>query len=81
MATFLAKYKEIDFILTDDKLNMGDRFVFVNPGDPTHILTNTETVKFSKIDFRKVVWAYDKSQKDYPLVDIIHTMREAKPFL
>ena len=81
MATFLAKYKEIDFILTDDKLNMGDQFVFVNPGDPTHILTNTETVKFSKIDFRKVVWTYDKSQKDYPLVDIIRTMREAKPFL
>ena len=79
MATFLAKYKDVDFMLTDDKLSIGDQFVFVNPTDPTHVLTNTETLKFDKIDFRKVVWAYDKTLKDYPIEDIIHTLREANP--
>ncbi len=79
MATFLAKYKDVDFMLTDNKLSIGDQFVFVNPNDPTHVLTNTETLKFTKIDFRKVVWAYDKTLKAYPLEDIIHTMREARP--
>jgi hypothetical protein len=79
MATFLAKYKDVDFMLSDDKLSVGDQFVFVNPSDPTNVLTNTETLKFDKIDFRKVVWAYDKTLKDYPVDDIIHTMREAKP--
>jgi hypothetical protein len=87
MGSFLAKYKDVDFMLSDDKLSIGDKFVFVNPNDPTHVLTNTETLKFDKIDFRKVVWSYDKTLKDYPVVgtvlvtidNIIHTMREAKP--
>ena len=79
MATFLAKYKDIDFMLSDDKLSVGDQFVFVNPSDPTHVFTNTETLKFNKIDFRKVVWAYDKTLKAYPLEDIIHTLREVHP--
>jgi len=79
MATFLSKYKDVDFMLTDDKLSIGDKFVFVNPNDPTHVLTNTETLRFDKIDFRKVVWAYDKTLKDYPVADIIHTMREVQP--
>ena len=78
MGLFLAKYKDIDFMLSDDKLSEGDKFVFVNPSDPTDILTNTETLKFDKIDFRKVVWAYDKTLKDYPVDDIIYTMSEAK---
>ena len=78
MADFIAKYKHIDFMLSDDKMSMGDKFVFVNPSDPTHVLTNTETLKFTKIDFRKVVWAYDKKLKGYPIEDIIHTLREVQ---
>jgi hypothetical protein len=79
MATFLAKYKDVDFMLSDDKLNVGDQFVFVNPINPTDVLTNRDTLKFNKIDFRKVVWAYDKTLKAYPMEDIIHTMREVQP--
>ena len=79
MGTFLAKYKDVDFMLSDDKLSVGDKFVFVNPSDPTHVFTNTDTLKFNKIDFRKVVWAYDKTLKAYPMEDIIHTLREAHP--
>jgi hypothetical protein len=78
MATFLAKYKDVDFMLSDDKLSVGDQFVFVNPINPTDVLTNRDTLKFNKIDFRKVVWAYDKTLKAYPMEDIIHTMREVQ---
>lgn len=79
MSTFFAKYEGTDFLLSDDKLNIGDRFVFVNPYDSKHILSNRETLKFDKIDFRKVEWVYDKSVKNFISDDIIHTMREVTP--
>ena len=79
MAVFLVKYNDVDYMLSDEKLDLGDEFVFVNPTDPTQILDRNQTLKHNKIDFRKVVWLHGKAKDVHQArIDLLFTLKDHK---
>lgn len=52
------------FILTTDDMSIGDYFVFTKPDDPYVILDHKEMLKYNEIRHAKVMWWYNKVEKD-----------------
>lgn len=52
------------FILTTDEMAIGDYFVFTKPDDPYIILDRKEMLKYNEIRHAKVLWWYNKGEKD-----------------
>jgi hypothetical protein len=62
--TWKIEQDGVVFILSTDKVSIGDYFVFTAPNDPNKILTGNETVKYNTINYAKVLWCYNKNEKD-----------------
>lgn len=72
---FYAKYDKIHFLLSDEKIEFGDFFVYVHPLDKKTVITAIDTLKFTKLDCRKCVWFYDKTDTQ-KILDIVHVMKK-----
>lgn len=62
--TWKIEQDGVVFILSTDKVSIGDYFVFTAPNDPNIILKGNETVKYNTIKYAKVLWCYNKKEKD-----------------
>ncbi len=62
--TWKVERDGVVFILTTDDMSIGDYFVFTKPDDPYVILDHTEMLKYNKIRHAKVMWWYNKDEKD-----------------
>ena len=52
------------FILSDDKLSVADKFVYLNPYNKEHVLFGTEMLKYTLVSTAKLVFHYTKNKDE-----------------